>query len=109
MANDRNIPENVKGAAITFTAKINGKAIPKTFEVHSLTIIKEANRVPSAKVTLVDGSPSKEKFNASNDALFVPGQPVELLAGRQSKEDLLFKGVIIAHSIALRKNGNSQL
>lgn len=109
MANDRNIPENVKGAAITFTVKINGKAIPKTFEVHSLTIIKEANRVPSAKVTLVDGSPSKEKFNASNDALFVPGQPVELLAGRQSKEDLLFKGVIIAHSIALRKNGNSQL
>ncbi|HEY6505762.1 MAG TPA: type VI secretion system tip protein VgrG [Chitinophagaceae bacterium] len=109
MANDRNIPENVKGTAITFTVKINGNAIPKTFEVYSLTIIKEANRVPSAKVTLVDGSPAKEKFSASNDALFVPGQQIELLAGRQSKEDLVFKGVIIAHSISLRKNGSSQL
>ncbi|MDP4262884.1 MAG: type VI secretion system tip protein VgrG [Bacteroidota bacterium] len=109
MANDRNIPENVKGAAVTFTVKINGNGIPKTFEVYSLNILREANRIPSARITLVDGSPSKEKFSASNDALFVPGQSIELLAGRQSKEDLLFKGVIIAHSIALRKNGNSQL
>ncbi len=109
MPNDRNIPENVKGAAVTFTVKINGNAIPQTFEVYSLNVIREANRIPSAKVTLIDGSPSKEKFSASNDALFVPGQSIELLAGRQSKEDLIFKGIIIAHSIALRKNGSSQL
>jgi Rhs element Vgr protein len=109
MANDRNIPENVKGAAITFTIKINGNGIPKTFEAYSLNITKEVNRIPSAKITIIDGSPSKEKFSASNDALFVPGQTIELFAGRQSKEDLLFKGIIIAHSISLRKNGSSQL
>ena len=109
MANDRTIPENIKGAAVTFTVKINGNAIPKTFEVYSLTVLKEVNRIPSARVTLIDGDPAKEKFNASDDALFVPGQAIELHAGRQAKEDMIFKGVIVSHAIAVRKNGSSQL
>ncbi|HEV8283021.1 MAG TPA: type VI secretion system tip protein VgrG [Chitinophagaceae bacterium] len=109
MTNDRIIPEKVKGAAVTFTVKIDGQAIPRTFEVFSINVLKEANRVPFAKLTLIDGDPAKEKFLASSDALFVPGKKIELFAGHQSKEDLLFKGIIIKHAIAIRRNGSSQL
>jgi Rhs element Vgr protein len=109
MPNEQSIPQNVKGAAVTFTVKIGGQAIPATFEVYSLNVLKEANRVPSAKVTLIDGDPSKQKFKASDDALFVPGKSIELFAGHQSKEDLLFKGIIVKHAIAVRRNGSSQL
>ena len=109
MANDRTIPEKVKGAAVTFTVKIDGQAIPRTFEVYSISVVKEANRIPFSKLTIIDGDPAKEKFLASSDSLFVPGKKIELFAGHQSKEDIVFKGIIIKHAIAIRRNGSSQL
>jgi Rhs element Vgr protein len=109
MANDRIIPEKVKGAAVTFTVKIEGQAIPRTYEVYSVTVLKEANRIPFARLTLIDGDPAKEKFLASSDTLFIPGKKIEVFAGHQSKEDILFKGIIIKHAIAIRRNGSSQL
>src|SRR5678816_459100 len=102
MANDRIIPEKVKGAAVTFTVKIEGQAIPRTYEVYSVTVLKEANRIPFARLTLIDGDPAKEKFLASSDTLFIPGKKIEVFAGHQSKEDILFKGIIIKHAIAIR-------
>ncbi|TMI69820.1 MAG: type VI secretion system tip protein VgrG [Bacteroidetes bacterium] len=109
MANDQSIPQNVKGASVTFTVKIAGQAIPATIEVYSMNVIKEANRVPSARLTLLDGDPAKQKFQVSDEALFIPGKQIELFAGHQSKEDLIFKGIIIKHAISVRKNGSSQL
>ena len=109
MANDRIIPEKVKGAAVTYTVKIEGNAIPRTYEVYSISVLKEVNRVPFAKLTLIDGDPAKEKFLASNDSLFIPGKKIELFAGHQSKEDILFKGIIIKQAIAIRRNGSTQL
>jgi len=109
MPNNRTIPENAKGAAVTFTVKIDGQAIPRTFEVYSINVTKEVNRVPAAKLSLIDGDPAKQKFLASSEALFVPGKEIELLVGHQSKEDLIFKGIIVKHAIAVRRSGGSQL
>jgi Rhs element Vgr protein len=108
MANDRNIPAKANSSTVTFTVKIGGQAIPKTFEVFALTVVKEANRISFAKVVLIDGDPSKQTFIASNDALFIPGKEIELFAGHQSQEDLIFKGIIVTHSISMRRS-SSQL
>jgi Rhs element Vgr protein len=109
MPNNRSIPENAKGSTVTFTLKIEGQTIPKTFEVHALTVVKEVNRIPTAKISMIDGDPSKEKFEASDADVFVPGKTVELFVGHQGQEDLIFKGIIVKHSISARSTGASQL
>lgn len=109
MSNNRNIPGRVPGAAVTFTVKIDGNQIPRSYEVYAVTVIKAANRIPQAKVTLIDGEPAKESFAASNDSLFLPGAAIEIYAGHQSQEDCIYKGIIVKHGISVRKNGSSQL
>lgn len=109
MADDRTIPQQAKGSTVTFTLKIDGTAVPRSFEIYALTVVKEVNRIPFAKMTLIDGDPAKENFPASNDKLFIPGGEIEIYAGHQSQEDLLFKGIILKHAIAARRNGSSQL
>lgn len=109
MADEQAIPEKVKGAAITFTVKVDGQAIPQTVQVYAVTVMKEANRVPTAKLTIIDGEPSKADFAASSGANFLPGKEIEIFAGQQSNEDSIYKGVIVKHSVAIRKNGSSQL
>lgn len=109
MANNRTIPMQVDGAAITFTVKVEGKAIPRTFEVFAITVVKEANRIPQARLSMIDGDPSKETFAASSDTLFVPGGMIEIFVGQQGKEEPVFKGMIIRHALSVRRNGKSQL
>jgi Rhs element Vgr protein len=110
MANNNNtIPENVKGAVITFTVKVDGQVIPQTFEVYSVNVTKETNRIPFAKLTVIDGEPAKTDFPASSSDIFIPGKEIEIFAGHQSNEDVIFKGIIVKHGISIRSNGASQL
>ncbi|HET6994612.1 MAG TPA: type VI secretion system tip protein VgrG [Chitinophagaceae bacterium] len=109
MADDQTIPAKVKGAAVTFTVKVDGQAIPQTTQVYAVVVIKEANRIPSAKLTIIDGEPSKTDFAVSSGTVFLPGKEIEIFAGHQSNEDSIFKGIIVKHGIVVRKGGVSQL
>src|SRR5438045_8374698 len=97
MANDQTIPEKVKGAIATFSVKIDGQAIPQTIQVYSVNVTREANRIPFAKLTIIDGEPAKTDFAASSGAIFLPGKEIEIFAGHQSNEDSIFKGLITSH------------
>jgi Rhs element Vgr protein len=109
MAGEQTIPEKVKGAAVTFSIKINGQAIPQTTQVFSVSVVKEVNRIPFAKLAVIDGEPSKGEFAASSAAHFIPGNEIEVFAGHQGNEDLIFKGIVVKHGISVRRNGTSQL
>ena len=109
MPNELTIPQKVKGAAVTFSVKVDGQAIPQTVQVFSVSIIKEANRISTAKLIIIDGEPAKNDFALSSGAVFLPGKEVEIFAGHQSNEDLLFKGIIVRHGISIKRNGGSQL
>src|SRR5215204_1575939 len=109
MANDQTIPEKVKGASVTFTVKVDGQTIPQILQVYSVAVVKEANRIPTAKLTVIDGEPSKTDFTVSSGTVFLPGKEIEIFAGHQSNEDLIFKGIIVKHGIVIRKSGASQL
>ena len=109
MANDQTIPANVKGAVATFTVKVDGQVIPSTYQVYSVTVIKEVNRVPVAKLTIIDGEPSKTTFAVSAADTFLPGKEITISAGHQSNEDPIFTGIILLHGISLRRNGSSEL
>ncbi|MFN0175737.1 MAG: type VI secretion system tip protein VgrG [Saprospiraceae bacterium] len=105
MPNTRAIAPEVQKDTVTFTIKVDGQALDATFQVAGVTVWKEINRVASARLTLVDGDPAAEKFVASNAPVFLPGKEIEILAGYHSKEDTIFKGIVVRHSIRIRKGG----
>ena len=109
MLNDRLIPTNGASDIVTFQVKIEGNLIPATHQVLSILVLKEVNRVPFAKIKIIDGDASLEDFPISNEDIFAPGQEVEILAGYQAEEESIFKGIIIKHGIRVRTDGQSIL
>jgi len=109
MPNSRTLPTHKKSGLVTFTILIDGEALSKRFGVTSITVSKEVNRIPVAQVTIQDGNASKEDFEASNETLFSPGKEIEVLAGYQSDELSIFKGIILKFSIKIKRNGASML
>lgn len=104
MSGAQTIPAPNNASVLTFTIKIAGTAIPQTFNVLSAVVNNEANKIPWCNIAILDGNAASGNFPASNDAMFIPGKELELWAGYASKEEILFKGIIIKHSIKIREH-----
>lgn len=96
-------------ALTTFTLKVDGEALPTTLRIVAVDIVRELNRVPVAFVVLYDGNPAQQDFEASSSDLLVPGKVLEIEGGYDMQENLLFKGIITAQRIKLRRRGDSLL
>lgn len=109
MSDPRVLPTSRPTGRVTFTIKIDGEAISQTIGVLSIVVSKEVNKIPSAQLIIRDGRASDETFEISSQDLFIPGKEIEILAGYQSEETTIFKGIIIRHGIKIRNNGGSTL
>lgn len=109
MSAGRVLPTSRPASLVTFTLKIDGEALPRTYGILSIVVSKEINRIPSAQITIQDGDAASEDFPASNTDLFIPGKEIEILAGYHSEEAPVFKGIIIRHGLRIRSNGSSML
>ncbi len=58
---------------VTATIISADKTMGPLFELVTIDIVKEANRIPCATLTLLDGSAAKQTFAISDDAFFEPG------------------------------------
>ena len=95
--------------SILFRLKIDAESVSAAHQVYAVTVSSEANRIPWAKITILDGDAAKGDFISSNSAIFAPGKEIELYVFYKGAEYLLFKGIIVKHSISARQNGHSQL
>ncbi|MBW4360924.1 type VI secretion system tip protein VgrG [Flavobacterium taihuense] len=89
------------GEIVTFSIKINGIAIPDVLSVLSVHIEKKVNRIPIAKIVILDGEANSGTFDASSSATFLPGATISIEAGYDSKNELIFKGIITSQSIRI--------
>lgn len=106
MSNDSTIPTPATPDVCTIAILIEGNQIPGELHVLSVSVTNELNRIPTAMVQLRDGEASKSTFEVSNGALFVPGKKIEIKLGYRSSNDTVFTGIIVKHSIKVRKNGS---
>jgi Rhs element Vgr protein len=67
-------------------------------------VTKGVNMVASARVSIFDGEPADQKFKHSEEAFFAPGKEVEIKMGYHTKEETVFKGIIIRHSLRMTKD-----
>ena len=93
---------------ITFTILANGKEVEPSYQVFSMDVRKEMNRIPTATICLEDGDVMEKDFEVSNTKDFIPGAEIEIKAGYSGKEESIFKGVVVKHSIQIR-NRKSEL
>ncbi len=92
------------GGVVTFTVKVSGNTIPDEDRVHSIVIDQAVNRIPTARVVILDGDPADseaQNFPASSGGTYLPGSPITIEAGYDSKNKEVFKGIITRQSITV--------
>lgn len=94
---------------ITSTIKVEGKAIDSAWQVLAIETRHEVNKLPQGKITIRDGSPAESDFEISNTKVFLPGNKIEIMAGYESKEKPIFKGIIVKQAISIERGGKSVL
>ena len=56
------IPNPAKYDVATYSILVNGKAVDPSYKLLSLSIAREVNRVPVAKIVFVDGDAAARSF-----------------------------------------------
>lgn len=87
---------------VTLKILIEGSELSHAYSVMNIVVEKEINRIPTARLILLDGNPSSQEFELSNQDLFLPGKEIEIKAGYHSAEETIFKGIVIKHSLKIR-------
>ncbi|MGJ0428943.1 type VI secretion system tip protein VgrG [Methylobacter sp.] len=106
MTNQSTIPTPASPDVCTAAILIDGTEISGEFHVLSIYVSRELNRIPSATILLQDGEAAKSTFAASNTEHFIPGKAIEIQLGYRAQNETVFKGIIVKHSIKIRKNGS---
>ena len=100
---------NAANASPSYEVKVNGAVIPSDYNLVSLVVYNSINRLANARFIFLDGDASKADFPLSNKPDFVPGSTVEISAGYKGQNQLIFKGMVIKHSIKLKENKSTFL
>src|SRR5690554_6493443 len=104
---EREIPIETSFNVATFDILIEGQTVDSGYPILSISIVKEVNKIPRARIIFKDGNASEESFKISEDENFIPGNKLELKIGRDGENNRLFKGVIVKHSIKAKENGET--
>lgn len=90
-------------SVVTATILSDGNTkMDPTYELLSIDINKEVNRIPHAQLTLIDEDAAQRTFKISSTPFFEPGKEIEIklrYEGEPSSEKTVFKGLVIKHSI----------
>jgi len=106
VSNEATIPTPATPDVCTVAVLVDGVEISGEFHLLSVSVTRELNRIPAATLHVLDGEASKSTFQASNTEHFIPGKAIEIQLGYRSQNDSVFKGVVVKHSIKIRKNGS---
>ncbi len=94
---------------IKLTIFSNGKQIDETIQVVSVSVNYAINKVPYAKLVLLDGDMPEKDFPVSNQDTFKPGREIQINAGYGDTEETIYQGIVIKHGIKITSDNFSRL
>ncbi|SEQ95625.1 Rhs element Vgr protein [Nitrosomonas sp. Nm51] len=94
---------------VSLTLTSNGQAVADTVQIVSVEIEYCVNKIPSARIVILDGDMPNNDFPVSSQNVFKPGAVIELSCGYDNQETSLFKGIVIRHSIKIDGDNYSRL
>jgi Rhs element Vgr protein len=93
--------------------KSGAARLDEKIELISLEVHRELNKIPEAKLTLLDGSVAKREFAVSNSEFFALGSPISIALGDGNKGDdaaiIVFEGLVVRHAVETGGEGGSML
>jgi Rhs element Vgr protein len=93
----------------TYSISVEGKAIDAGLQVLSISVTKELNKIPVAKIVIRDGDAAEKDFAVSNQDFFIPGKKIIISIGADNTNVQAFKGIVTRHAIKIKENGSSEL
>lgn len=100
--------KNVKDL-VSFKIKSGGRQIKDTYQVYSVEVDYAINRIPSAVIKLQDGDVADKDFDAANSADFIPGAEIEIQAGYDADDEIIFEGIVVNMRMVLDATKGSVL
>ncbi|MBQ4820700.1 type VI secretion system tip protein VgrG [Aquimarina sp. MMG016] len=78
------------------------------FDLLSIDVSKEFNKVPTAELKLIDGDVTKKKFKILDSKFFEPGKKIEITLkyeGKPKDKATIFVGIVVNQSLELNSVG----
>ena len=92
---------------LTATILSNGTRMSPEYHLMHIDVIHSVNKIPTAKLTVLDGDAARQEFAISNDAFFQPGKEIEIqLRYGDQADQTIFKGIIVRHRVKANKNAS---
>lgn len=96
-------------SVVTPTILSSGQQMSAIFELISIEIVKEVNRIPFAQLILIDGDAAQQQFPISNSDFFEPGKEIEIklrYEDHPENETTVFKGIVTKQSVEAGSQGS---
>ncbi|HWZ22416.1 MAG TPA: type VI secretion system tip protein VgrG [Cytophagaceae bacterium] len=93
----------------SFSILSGGSEIPSTYEVISINIEQEINKIAEAEIVIRDGDASEQTFDATDSDTFKPGTEIEIKLGYEDLDDSVFKGIVVKQLITINDFSGSRL
>jgi len=94
---------------IDLTLSSDGKAIDPSVGVASVIVNSSVNKIPNARIELLDGDMPDTTFPLSDGNDFDPGKEIKIEVGYGQQSDVIFEGIVVKHSIKISGNNDSRL
>lgn len=97
-------------AVTTATIKSGGKVMNPDFELLSIDVTKEFNKIPTAELKLIDGDVAKKEFRILDGDFFEPGKKIEIVLkyeGSPDKETRVFAGIVVNQGLEMNRSGTT--
>ena len=104
-----NSPIDGDVGVVTVEVTSEGTKVSDTYMIRSIRTKNDVNRIPTATLIISDGNPASEDFPVSESGDFEPGKEIEIKVGYESKNESIFKGIVIKHSISFDESGAPEL
>lgn len=102
-------PEKNSEGLVTYSIYSEGNKINDSFEVVSIWIRKEVNRIGRAVLVFEAGDMPRKEIPESDDDTFAPGKIIRIEAGYQNDEKSIFEGIVVTHNLDIPEDGSTTL
>ena len=104
-----NSPELDAEGVVRVTLFSEGTALPESVQIMSVTVTRAINRVPMARLVIVDGDMPNKEFPISDTNDFKPGAAIKINAGYGDDEETIFEGIVVKHAVQITGQNDARL
>src|SRR5262245_30220322 len=84
----------------TVTISSGATILDRQYEVVAVDVSLEVDRIPEARIVLIDGDAAQGKFPISDTGFFAPGNPLEIKLRYEGEPDTsVFQGLVLRHAV----------